>query len=248
MEKRKYLIFFCLVLIKSVDLLCPSPKSELPCFTQSDFDNAFFFAESSYNITENILLNSFEIEGFLLHEGEAVYEHFKNLNVSEFAIQQNRFTTIAIEAIQILKKSRNYTKAELRHCLQNITASTCEQIVTSCSVEDTNYYRLDGQCNNQIHPNFGSIESPMLRLLEDGYEDGYETISTARTNVNSRVDSNTANTAKGFTNMTQQETSNDMATMGFQIMTHELMKTIKTQVKFSLHFSFQEQSFYFLVT
>lgn len=98
------------------------------------------------------------------------------------------------------------------------------------NLNNFSYYRLDGQCNNIKNPLLGSIHSPFLRLLEDGYDDGYEVVSKIRTEESPRADSNVANTARGLNENLSPETSSDMATMAFQILTHELMMTLKSQV------------------
>lgn len=76
----------------------------------------------------------------------------------------------------------------------------------------------------------GTIYSPFLRLIDDGYEDGLEEMSNLRTAETPRSDSNVANTARGMNDNLSPETTSDMATMAFQILTHELMSTKKVQV------------------
>ena len=66
--------------------------------------------------------------------------------------------------------------------------------------------------------------------MEDGYDDGYEAMSKLRNIESPRSDSNVANTARGLNENLSPETSSDMSTMAFQILTHELMLTVKTQV------------------
>lgn len=102
--------------------------------------------------------------------------------------------------------------------------------ITSTNPKSFSYYRLDGQCNNLKNPLFGAVNTPFLRLLEDGYDDGYEVVSKVRTVETPRSDSNVANTARGLNANLSPETESDMATMAFQILTHEMMLTVKTQV------------------
>ncbi|XP_070502393.1 peroxidase-like [Chironomus tepperi] len=148
-----------------------------------------------------------DIDGFLLHEEDPVYHHFKNHEIDPFVVEQNRYTTIMINTIQSLKAT---TK--------------------SLTTKFLSYYRLDGQCNNPKSPLIGSINTPFIRLLEDGFDDGYEVVSKIRTVESPRSDSHVANTARGLNENLSPETSSDMATMAFQILTHEMMLTLKTQL------------------
>jgi hypothetical protein len=64
-----------------------------------------------------------------------------------------------------------------------------------------------------VNPHFGAVFTPMIRLLEDGFDDGYETISSTRGLESSRSDSIDANTARGQNDNLQTETPSDMSTM-----------------------------------
>lgn len=77
---------------------------------------------------------------------------------------------------------------------------------------------------------FGALYTPFLRLLEDGYEDGLENVSDIKTFETARSDSNSANAVRGLNQNLSPETTSDMATMGFTILTHDLIKTNKAQV------------------
>lgn len=55
-------------------------------------------------------------------------------------------------------------------------------------------------------------------------------MSKIRSVESPRSDSNVANTARGLNENLSPETTSDMATMAFQILTHELMLTLKSQV------------------
>ena len=66
--------------------------------------------------------------------------------------------------------------------------------------------------------------------MDDGYDDGLEITSKIRNVETPRSDSNIANTARGLNENLSPETSSDMSTMAFQILTHELMLTVKAQV------------------
>jgi hypothetical protein len=53
----------------------------------------------------------------------------------------------------------------------------------------------------------------MIRLLEDGFDDGYESVSRTRVLETSRSDSIEANRARGVNENLQTETPSDMSTM-----------------------------------
>ncbi|CAG9802673.1 unnamed protein product [Chironomus riparius] len=231
MRKKSLFILFFLN-IYQINCSCPPPDPEVSCFSQQDFDELFSNETVSNDLTEQILLNSVGINGFLLTEDNPVYHHFKTNDIDEFVIQQNRYTTIIINTLQLLKSSRNYTKNQLRKCLKNIVLpSNLPSLTLNCVPGKNNYYRLDGQCNNLKNPLRGSLFTPFLRLMEDGYDDGYETVSKLRNVETSRSDSNVANTARGLNENLSPETSSDMSTMAFQILTHELMMTLKVQLQ-----------------
>lgn len=93
------------------------------------------------------------------------------------------------------------------------------------------YYRSDGQCNNKVNPHFGAIYTPMARLVEDGFEDGYETISSTRVLQTSRTDSNDANDVRGLNENVLPETESDMATMvNIFIGVNELVNILITEL------------------
>ena len=117
-EKFLFILFF--LNFYNIDCACPPPDPAVPCFSQQEFDNTFANETVSNDLTEQILLNSAEISGFLLTEDDPVYHHFKTHDIDEFVIKQNRFTTIIINTLQSLKSSKNYTKNQLRKCLKNI--------------------------------------------------------------------------------------------------------------------------------
>lgn len=107
--------------INYIDGACVPPDPPVPCFSQQDFNNAFANATVSNDISEEILKNSMGVSGFLISEDDPVYHHFKSHDLDEFVVQQNRFTTIMITALQALKSKGNYTKQQLRICLKNLT-------------------------------------------------------------------------------------------------------------------------------
>ena len=115
------LIFLFICYLNLSDGVCPPPENPLSCFSQQDFEKTLENAEIIYNATEEILINSLSIEGFSISEEESVYEHFRNHHIEKFVIDQNRYTTIMINALQTLKANGNYTKNQLRMCLKNIT-------------------------------------------------------------------------------------------------------------------------------
>lgn len=92
------------------------------------------------------------------------------------------------------------------------------------------YYRFDGQCNNPINPRWGSKLTPMIRVFDDGFEDGIETLSATKTAESARFDSLSANDAKGRNDQKVPEINSDMSTAIGQIITHEFMKTKKVQL------------------
>jgi hypothetical protein len=134
--KNKFLFIFLvlnLYQVNHIDCACAPPDPPAPCFSQQNFNEAFENATISYDITEQILKNSYDVHGFLITEDDPVYHHFKNHDLDEFAVQQNRFTTIMINAIQSLKSSGNYTKQQIRMCLKNITLpSNLPNITLNC--------------------------------------------------------------------------------------------------------------------
>jgi hypothetical protein len=67
-------------------------------------------------------------------------------------------------------------------------------------------------------------------MTVNGFEDGYETLYPQLYPNSSRIDSTFANAPKGFSEGQNAEMTNDMGTMGFQIFTHEVMRTLKAQV------------------
>ncbi|KAG5668187.1 hypothetical protein PVAND_016137 [Polypedilum vanderplanki] len=230
MKKIIFFLLFEFLNFVKVYSICPVNDAAI-CFTQSDFDSAFLKAAINNNITENLIVSSLNMEGVCLDKKAPIYGHFERREVDQFVLDQNRFTTVAIAAIQNLKSIWNLSKAQLRKCLKNIkTNSICSPIQINCDPSNTTYYRVSGSCNNKLNPTFGSKHTPLIRLLEDGYDDGYETMSNARVIESARTDSIKANAARGSDDTLQTETPNDMSTMAFQILTHELLMTVKTQI------------------
>lgn len=125
--RRKFLfisIFLNFYQINYINCACAPPDPPASCFSQQNFDDAFENATVEYDITEQILKNSYDVNGFLITEEDPVHHHFKNHDLDEFVVLQNRFTTIMINTIQSLKSSQNYTKQQIRMCLKNITLPT----------------------------------------------------------------------------------------------------------------------------
>jgi hypothetical protein len=92
------------------------------------------------------------------------------------------------------------------------------------------YYRLDGQCNNVENPLWGARLTPMIRIFDDGFIDGIENISPARTQESARFDSTIANDEKGRNSQRFPEINSDKSTAIGQLLTHEFMKTKKNQL------------------
>lgn len=97
-------------------------------------------------------------------------------------------------------------------------------------VNFTRYYQTDGTCNSIANPLFGARGSPMIRLFEDGFEDGIDTIAPMRLAETARSDSLSANDIKGLIDQKVPEVNSDMSTAVGQLLTHELMKTKKIQL------------------
>ena len=68
---------------------------------------------------------------------------------------------------------------------------------------------------------------PMIRIIDNGFQDGISQVPPGFVAESSRTDSVTSTTAKGFNDQRFPETSNEMATIGFQILTHEMMDSLK---------------------
>jgi Animal haem peroxidase len=72
--------------------------------------------------------------------------------------------------------------------------------------------------------------TPMIRVFDDGFEDGIENLPATQTAESARFDSLSANDAKGRNDQKVPEVNSDMSTAIGQIITHELMKTKKSQL------------------
>jgi len=89
---------------------------------------------------------------------------------------------------------------------------------------------LDGQCNNRDQPLLGAIGTATIRLVNDSFEDGVDTIPKSKAFETARMISLFANDAKGKTEEKIPEVNSDMSTMIGQIMTHEMLMTKKVQI------------------
>lgn len=178
-------------------------------------------------------MSSQNIPSYLLTPQDTAYSHFATHAIEEKALS-DEFTVQAINrALIFLKTSYNLTKSQLRKCIDrdNINANNlCEPLKVQCDPTTTSYYRLDGQCNNVQNPHWGARLTPMIRIFDDGFVDGIETISSERTIEPARFDSLSANDAKGRNDLKALEVNSDMSQSIGQVITHEYMKTKKVQL------------------
>lgn len=181
-----------------------------------------FLARDQLAMREATLLASYDIPGFALLEDDPAYLHFHNLETEEDALLDNRIAISTNAALKFLKNSRNYTKSQLKTCLKNITTSAfCVPKAITCDPSKTSYYQLDGQCNNVKNPLSGAINTPFIRLLNDGYEDGIDTPSSTQALISSRSDAIVANDVKGHNEINIPEANNELTTLTGQIMTRK---------------------------
>jgi hypothetical protein len=123
--------------VRSGHSSCPSNEPS-ECFTQSEFNLAYILASAAYNATEEILISSLNLSGVVLEKDNPVYGHFERRHIDQYVMDQNRFTSIVISAIQSLKAERNLTKHQVRRCLRNITTTDmCKPIEVTCNVSTT---------------------------------------------------------------------------------------------------------------
>ena len=173
------------------------------------------------------------ISSFLLTPKDPAFVHFSTHDIEEKALSDDFAAQAINRALILLKKSYNLTKSQLRKCIdrENINAdSVCEPLQIQCDPTATTYYRLDGQCNNVQNPHWGARLTPMIRVFDDGFIDGIETLAPERTDESARFDALSANDAKGRNDGRAIEIHSDMSTSIGQIITHEAMKTKKVQL------------------
>lgn len=77
-------------------------------------------------------------------------------------------------------------------------------------------------CNNKQHPRWGSVGTPLIRILPSGSGD-YNQFPSAR------LESTTLTDRLGFSADKPPGFNNDLTTLNFQLFTHETMHTRKAQ-------------------
>ena len=77
---------------------------------------------------------------------------------------------------------------------------------------------------------FGYVGTPMIRKLDDEFEDGVENLPGYRLFESVRQESIFTDEAKGFAEFNLPETNNDFSTILGQLFTHEIMMTKKAQL------------------
>lgn len=145
-------------------------------------------------------------------------------------MHDNLVDTFVNSALSVISEKGNYTKAHLKFCLkkQKIKESSfCNRKVVNCDPAQTKYYRFSGQCNNIKNPLWGAKETPLIRNFENGFQDGISQVPPNIATQSARDDSLTSNNAKGFNDTNFLELHNEMATMGFQLLTHEMLEKKK---------------------
>ena len=110
--------------------------------------------------------------------------HFVTSDIDQAALDDYRLSSCAKDALLQLKSAQNMTFAQLLKCLKTQKISitnVCTPKPVNCNPSQTNYYRLDGQCNNQNNPLWGAESTPMIRLLPTGPDDLLSSTNTPRT-------------------------------------------------------------------
>lgn len=77
---------------------------------------------------------------------------------------------------------------------------------------------------------FGSVGTPMIRKLDDEFIDGIENLPGYRLFESVRQESIFTDDAKGHAEFRLPDTNNDFSSILGQIMTHEMMMTLKAQL------------------
>lgn len=80
------------------------------------------------------------------------------------------------------------------------------------------------------NPLWGAKLTPLIRIFDDGFEDGIEKLPLSRTIDSARFHALTANVAKGRNDQKVPEINSDYSTAICQIMTHEFLLTKKAQL------------------
>lgn len=80
------------------------------------------------------------------------------------------------------------------------------------------------------NPYWGAKLTPLIRVFDDGFEDGIETLPLSRNIDPARFHALTANVAKGRNDQKVPEINSDYSTAIGQIITHEFLLTKKAQL------------------
>lgn len=140
MKKKVTKAFLILIFhqISSVYGACEPPEKPAPCFSQQEFSDYYQQAKFTYEVTVKHLKDAYSVDGFLLEKDNAVYHHFKQHDFNQFVIEQNDFTTIIINTLQMIKADKGYSKQQLRWCVQNITLpAELPRLKINCSPNNT---------------------------------------------------------------------------------------------------------------
>lgn len=173
---------------------------------------------------EIALKSNYDYSHFTMNKSDPGYVHFLTSDIDKTVLDDNFFATCSRDALLVLKERKNLTLAQLQKCIKTEKISTlshCTVRKIDCDPKQTKYYLLNGQCNNEVYPLWGSENTPMIRLLPAFFD---ETI-----NYTSRADSLTVSEKLG-TKTRPPGFNNDMTNVALQILAHELMKTKKYQV------------------